>query len=72
MNERKVYEYNKTEDILNMKNNNLHSWYHKWNDGNNPVMWLIRTTLLKLDNMGLIRLKIGQIFTFRDLFKSVG
>jgi hypothetical protein len=46
-----------------------YSWYHKWNNGNNPVLWCLRTTLLKLDVMSLIYLKIGQIYTFRDLFK---
>jgi hypothetical protein len=42
-------------------------WYHKWNRGKNPILWALRTTLLKLDDMGLIHLKIGQLFKFRDL-----
>jgi hypothetical protein len=45
------------------------SWYHKWNEGNNPVMWAIRKTLLKLDYMGLIQLKIGERYTFVRLIK---
>ena len=44
-------------------------WYYRWRNGDNPVLWAIRETLLKMEYLGLVRLKIGQFFTFKDLIK---
>jgi hypothetical protein len=44
------------------------SWYHQWEDGNNLIVWFIRTTLLKMEAMGLIYLKTGQLYKFTDIF----
>jgi hypothetical protein len=52
---------------INVANQSWELWYHDWNYGKNPVLWCLRTTLIKLDDMGMIRLKIGQRYTFSSL-----
>lgn len=44
-------------------------WYHKWNRGNNPAAWSIMHTLLKMDYLGMIELRIGQRFDFMSIIK---